>query len=42
MLVLLLIGGDKSTQRRDIRLAHALAADWQADRSTEEGHNEHD
>ena len=29
-LVLLLCGGDKSTQQKDIRVAHQLAADWRA------------
>lgn len=29
-LVLLLIGGDKSTQQQDIELAHKLAKEWKA------------
>ncbi|XVX19215.1 type II toxin-antitoxin system RelE/ParE family toxin [Actinomycetota bacterium] len=35
-IVLLLCGGDKSTQSSDITRAHQLAADWQA---KEEGHD---
>lgn len=27
-LILLLCGGDKSTQQRDIELAHRIAQDW--------------
>ncbi len=30
-LVLLLCGGDKSTQQQDIRRAHQLAADWRSE-----------
>lgn len=36
-LVLLLLGGDKSTQRRDIGKAHALADEWRADNSAQGG-----
>lgn len=38
-LVLLLCGGDKSTQHKDIQRAHQLAADW---RSQEDDHDEED
>ena len=31
-LVVLLVGGDKSTQHRDIAAAHRLAADWRQGR----------
>lgn len=37
-LVLLLCGGDKSTQHNDIKTAHQLAADW----LQEDGHDEED
>lgn len=35
-LILLLCGGDKSTQQKDIGKAHSLAAQWQADKKDEE------
>ena len=38
-LVLLLCGGDKSTQQQDIEKAHQLAADW---RSREDDDDEED
>lgn len=34
-LVLLLCGGDKSTQQKDIEKAHDLAEEWRADRQQE-------
>lgn len=34
-LILLLCGGDKSTQQKDIEKAHALADEWQADKNAE-------
>lgn len=36
-VVLLLCGGDKSTQHNDIATAHRLAAEWHA----KEGHDDH-
>jgi len=36
-LVLLLCGGDKSTQQKDIEKAHELAEEWRADKKKEEG-----
>ena len=36
-LVLLLCGGDKSTQQKDIEKAHGLAEEWRADKEKEEG-----
>lgn len=37
-VVLLLCGGDKSTQQHDIERAHRLAADWR-ERQDEHGHD---
>jgi putative addiction module killer protein len=37
-LILLLCGGDKSTQQKDIKKAHKLADEWRADQ--EEGRDE--
>lgn len=37
MLVMLLCGGDKSTQQKDISKAHELAEQWRADTNDEEG-----
>ena len=34
-LVLLLIGGDKSTQQDDITTAHRLAHEWRSERTTD-------
>lgn len=35
-LVVLLCGGDKSTQQKDIEKAHELAEQWRADKKMEE------
>lgn len=37
MLVLLLCGGDKSTQQKDITRAHQLAEEWRADQRKGDG-----
>lgn len=36
-IILLLCGGDKSTQQKDIDQAHELAKEWRAERNTDEG-----
>jgi len=36
VLILLLCGGDKSTQQKDIKKAHQLAAEWSADKQKAE------
>lgn len=41
-LILLLVGGDKSTQQKDIIKAYELADEWQADRQQKEDGDEHD
>jgi putative addiction module killer protein len=43
-VILLLVGGDKSTQQRDISKAHELADEWHADqkKKKEEDGDEHD
>lgn len=41
-LILLLVGGDKSTQQKDIDKAYELADEWQTDRQqTEDGDERH-
>ena len=41
-LDLLLCGGDKATQQKDIQKAHELAEQWRADKEKEEASNEHE
>ncbi len=37
-LILLLAGGDKSSQQKDIDEAHRVAADWRAEQRKGQGH----
>lgn len=41
LLILLLIGGDKSSQQNDIEKAQKLAYEWRADRQRKEDPDEH-
>lgn len=41
LLILLLIGGDKSSQQNDIEKAQQLAYEWRADRQRKEDPDEH-
>ena len=40
VLILLLCGGDKSTQQKDIDKAQRLADEWRADMKQERGHEQ--
>ncbi|HET7398567.1 MAG TPA: type II toxin-antitoxin system RelE/ParE family toxin [Intrasporangium sp.] len=41
VLVLLLCGGDKSTEQKDIEKAHELADEWRADQVPDGGSNDY-
>jgi putative addiction module killer protein len=42
VLILLLCGGDKSTQQKDIDKSHQLADEWRADMQKERGDEQHE
>jgi putative addiction module killer protein len=42
MVIVLLIGGDKSSQQKDIEKAQGLADEWRKDQATKEDGDERD